>query len=157
MEELNPAAAPRPQSAVSSRCFNCSDFPESRPGPAGLDVESLPGAGEPARFDLEMHLWTQPDAGLRGSVVYSTDLFEAATIERLLGHFETLLAGIVADPDQRVVELPLLSDGGASAVAGGVERHGPRLSARPVRASVVRGAGGRGRPTRWRSCSRTSS
>ena len=32
-------------------------------------------------------------------MVYSTDLFDAATIERLVGHFQTLLAGIVADPD----------------------------------------------------------
>ncbi len=43
-------------------------------------------------------------------MVYSTDLFDAATIERLVGHFVTLLEGIVADPDQRISELPLLTE-----------------------------------------------
>src|SRR5262249_32896907 len=37
------------------------------------------------------------------------DLFEAATIERLLGHYRMLLEGIVADPEQRIGELPLLT------------------------------------------------
>jgi non-ribosomal peptide synthetase component F len=39
------------------------------------------------------------------------ELFEPATIERMLGHFIALLEGIVADPDRRISELPLLSDG----------------------------------------------
>jgi amino acid adenylation domain-containing protein len=47
-------------------------------------------------------------------MVYSTDLFEEATITRLLGHFQTLLEGIVADPEERLADLPLLS---------AVERH----------------------------------
>ena len=73
-------------------------------------MEWLPSPDGRVRFDLEMYLWPQPARGLRGSVVYSTDLFDAATIERLLGHFQTLLAAIVADPDQRVSEVPLLSE-----------------------------------------------
>ena len=40
---------------------------------------------------------------------YNTDLFDAATITRLLGHFQTLLEGIVADPEQRLSALPLLT------------------------------------------------
>jgi amino acid adenylation domain-containing protein len=40
---------------------------------------------------------------------YSTDLFDSSTITRMLGHFETLLQGIVSDPRQRLSELPLLS------------------------------------------------
>jgi amino acid adenylation domain-containing protein len=61
------------------------------------------------RFDLEMHLWESPD-GLRGDVVYSTDLFESETIQRLIGHFQTLLEGIVSNPQQRVAELPILTE-----------------------------------------------
>ena len=60
------------------------------------------------RFDLEMHLWESPD-GLRGDVVYSTDLFNASTIQGLIGHFKTLLGGIVSNPQQRVAELPILT------------------------------------------------
>ncbi|HEX6292480.1 MAG TPA: amino acid adenylation domain-containing protein [Herpetosiphonaceae bacterium] len=61
-----------------------------------------------AQFDLTMHVWEQPD-GLRGIVEYNTDLFDAATIARMLGHFRVLLEAIVADPDRRTSELPLLT------------------------------------------------
>src|SRR5262249_45695889 len=49
-------------------------------------------------------------SNLHGSVVYNTDLFDASTIERLVGHFETLLNGIVANPDTRIGRLPLLKE-----------------------------------------------
>ena len=62
-----------------------------------------------SQFDLTLSL-TRGAAGMQATLEYSTDLFEAATIERLLGHFQTLLAGIAADPDQRVSELPLLTE-----------------------------------------------
>jgi len=43
-------------------------------------------------------------------VEYSTELFERPTIERLLNHFEVLLRGIVANPERRISELPLLTE-----------------------------------------------
>jgi aspartate racemase len=49
--------------------------------------------------------------GLQGSLEYATDLFDATTIERLIGHFQTLLEGIVAHPEARLSELPLLTQG----------------------------------------------
>ncbi len=64
--------------------------------------------GNQTRFDLEFHLWVVPE-GLSGPLLYSTELFERATIVRMLQHFETLLEGIVANPDARLSELPLLT------------------------------------------------
>jgi amino acid adenylation domain-containing protein len=61
------------------------------------------------RFDLEVHLWEEAER-LRGAFAYNTDLFNADTIERLAGHYQRLLEGIVANPDQRLSELPLLTD-----------------------------------------------
>ena len=75
-----------------------------------LEVSPLASVSDRVRFDLEMHLRMQSEGNLRGTVVYSTDLFDAATIDRLVGHFQTLLEGIVADPDQKIVALPLLTD-----------------------------------------------
>src|SRR5260370_12332160 len=43
-------------------------------------------------------------------MVYNTDLFDAARIARLEGHFRALVEGIVADPEQRIGELPLLTE-----------------------------------------------
>ncbi|MEI2579469.1 non-ribosomal peptide synthetase [Scytonema sp. PRP1] len=41
---------------------------------------------------------------------YNTDLFEATTIKRMARHFETLLEGIVANPEQQISKLPLLTE-----------------------------------------------
>jgi amino acid adenylation domain-containing protein len=59
-------------------------------------------------FDLTLYMWER-EKQLSGAFEYNTDLFEAATIERMAGHFQTLLEGIVADPDERLSRLPLLS------------------------------------------------
>ncbi len=60
------------------------------------------------QLDLSLELSETPH-GLAGRVKYATDLFEAATIGRLIGHFQTLLEGIVALPEARLSELPLLA------------------------------------------------
>ena len=46
---------------------------------------------------------------LRGAVEYSTALFDAGTVERMVGQLQVLLAGIVAAPDRPLGELPLLT------------------------------------------------
>ncbi len=61
-----------------------------------------------AKLDLECNLWE--DAGrIHGQFIYSTDLFDSATIARMAGHFETLLLAIVANPKQRLRDLALLT------------------------------------------------
>jgi amino acid adenylation domain-containing protein len=61
-----------------------------------------------AKFDLTLN-FAEADHELRLTLEYSTDLFEAATPKRMLGHLQTLLAGAVANPEQRISELPLLT------------------------------------------------
>ena len=77
--------------------------------PAG-DVIFSPDEFDTAavRFDLEWHIW-ETLAGMQGAIVYSTDLFDPATIERMAGHLQVLLEGIVANPDRKLTELPLLT------------------------------------------------
>jgi non-ribosomal peptide synthetase component F len=72
-----------------------------------LKVEQLDVGTGTAKFDLMLSL-EQSDGRLTGIFEYSTDLFEESTIRRMLGHFETMLAGIVQDPERRISELPLL-------------------------------------------------
>ena len=60
------------------------------------------------RSDLEVHLWEDID-GVKGGWVYSADLFDRSTIERMARHFQTLLEGIVANPDQLLSDLSLLT------------------------------------------------
>ncbi|HEY0604396.1 MAG TPA: amino acid adenylation domain-containing protein, partial [Herpetosiphonaceae bacterium] len=75
---------------------------------SGLTLEQLPIDLESVKFDLNLTL-AETDAGLAGVLEYSTDLFSAETMARLVGHYETLLHAIVSDPDQRLVDLPLLT------------------------------------------------
>ena len=73
----------------------------------GLKIEQLDVETGTAKFDLMLSL-EESDGRLRGVLEYSTDLFEESTIQRMLGHFETLLEGIVQYPERRISELPLL-------------------------------------------------
>ncbi|MFG1929625.1 amino acid adenylation domain-containing protein [Mycobacterium sp. NPDC048908] len=62
-----------------------------------------------ALSDLMM-MMGELDGRLIGALQYNTDLFDQATIERMSGHFLTLLHGVVADPDKRLSQLPVLTD-----------------------------------------------
>jgi amino acid adenylation domain-containing protein len=73
-----------------------------------LAVEPWPLTTDTAKFDLIFEL-QETATGLVGTVEYATDLFEAATIRRWIGHYQTLLAGVVAHPEARLSELPLLT------------------------------------------------
>jgi amino acid adenylation domain-containing protein len=78
---------------------------------AGVEVSEVSGIyGETAKFDLSISA-TEHGGGIGVTIEYATDLFDAATIERMAGHWRVLLEGIVADPERRVSHLPLLTAG----------------------------------------------
>lgn len=62
-----------------------------------------------AKFDLTLSM-SETDTGLIGTWEYNSDLFEADTIARMVGHFQTLLSAIVSHPQQTVGQFPLLSE-----------------------------------------------
>ena len=62
-----------------------------------------------AKVDLMLNMW-EAEKGLRGYLEYNTDIYEAATIRRLVIRFERLLRNVVADPAARVSEIEVLSD-----------------------------------------------
>lgn len=61
------------------------------------------------KFDVTLSIIESEDS-LQGALEYSTDLFDARSIEQMASHFQTLLAHVVADPEQRIANLPLLSE-----------------------------------------------
>lgn len=73
----------------------------------GVTGETLPIETETAQFELSLNLDDSAD-GLLGTFEYSTELFDAASIQRMTGHFLTLLEGIVRNPMQKIRSLPLL-------------------------------------------------
>ncbi|NEQ47692.1 MAG: amino acid adenylation domain-containing protein [Leptolyngbya sp. SIOISBB] len=74
----------------------------------GLEWEPLVLESGTAKFDLTLSM-RPTHAGLKGVLEYRTDLFEADTMQRMAGHFCTLLAAICEQPSSRIAELPLLS------------------------------------------------
>ncbi len=61
------------------------------------------------QFDLSLDIYIG-EKGLTAAIEYSTELFEQTTISRMVEHFHTLLYGIVANPQAKIYELPLLTD-----------------------------------------------
>ncbi|MEG4088332.1 amino acid adenylation domain-containing protein [Microcoleus sp. Pol12B4] len=106
--------------ALQNAPGNRLELPELTLSPQQLDVGT-------ARFDLEFHLWERsPNSSgsnqspsnklwvdssesISGMVIYSADLFDEATITRLIGHFQALLESIVANPEQRIASLEYMS------------------------------------------------
>jgi amino acid adenylation domain-containing protein/FkbM family methyltransferase len=74
----------------------------------GVSLTPLRLETQTAKFDLLLSM-EESETGLVGSWEYSTDLFEASTIAQMASHYQTLLAAIVANPHQRIEQLPLLN------------------------------------------------
>src|SRR5207247_2400771 len=75
----------------------------------GLTLSVLELTTNASMFDLELQLWV--GAGeLTGVFWYSTELFDVATIAGMAKNYETLLRGIVANPHERICNLPVLNE-----------------------------------------------
>ena len=88
--------------------FSLQNTPRSDHSFANLHAQPQPVSNETAKFDLTLALEEQDDE-LQGVFKYNTDLFDASTIARLIGHFQTLLGAIAANPNQPLSTLPLLT------------------------------------------------
>ncbi|HEU0077914.1 MAG TPA: amino acid adenylation domain-containing protein, partial [Longimicrobiaceae bacterium] len=89
----------------------------------GLSAEPLDAGAGITKFDLSLGMG-EAGEGLGGALGYAADLFDAATIERMAGHFRVLLERIAADPDARLSALSLLDADEADAVVRGWNRTG---------------------------------
>jgi len=78
-------------------------------GFSGLALSPLEVDSKTAKFDLALSL-TETEQILIGAFEYNTDLFDGATIARMVGHWRILLEAVVADPDKRIYELPILTE-----------------------------------------------
>ncbi|MEU4831224.1 amino acid adenylation domain-containing protein [Streptosporangium sp. NPDC023615] len=76
----------------------------------GLEAVPFPNGWSQARLDLSMDIYPDADGLLTGVVIYSTDLFDRATVERLVARFQELLAAVLEDPGSPVSALRMLPD-----------------------------------------------
>jgi len=75
------------------------------------ELEPLPIPGwNWSRFDLSMIVRDNPDGSLHAHVGFASDLFDPATVDRFLGHFQTLLGAVATDPDRPISRLSILTE-----------------------------------------------
>lgn len=93
---------------VFQTMFQLRNIPRKTLQSGTLRIEEMEFDPGIAKFDLTLEAVEHPD-GIECSCEYASDLFERATIERLLGHYRTLLESAVSDPDLPLSHLPLLT------------------------------------------------
>lgn len=111
VEALQPerSLAYNPLSQVSFALQSGSQRPLQPMTLAGLQINPPVMEVKTVRADLEMFIF-EGETGLSGECVFSTALFDTTTIERMMGHYQTLLTAIAQEPAQPLAQLPLLSE-----------------------------------------------
>ncbi len=108
VEEINPErnSAHSPLSQVMFSFQNFQGSPLDLSGCSALPLDVDRGT---SKFDLTLQI-SQESSRMLCLVSYNTDIFDEKTIARMLGHWRTLLEKIVANPEQRVSDLPLMNE-----------------------------------------------
>ncbi len=83
--------------------------PPVEPFPEGWDLTQMDVTVGAAKYDLYLELDERPE-GFAGRFLYSTELFDVATIRRMIGHWTRLLEGVAADPATPLAALPMLDE-----------------------------------------------
>jgi len=108
VEELKPVRTPS-QTPLFQNVFQLATLPREEPKFPGLKVSWFHFETKNAKFDLSLSVIARPDR-LSSVIEYRTDLYDAETIRRMLGHWQVLLTGIAADPDCPISAIPLMGD-----------------------------------------------
>jgi natural product biosynthesis luciferase-like monooxygenase protein/amino acid adenylation domain-containing protein/FkbM family methyltransferase len=106
VEELQPERT-LSYTPVFQVMFALNNAPHEEFRLAGLKLSLLDTELDTAKYDLTLTLGERGDA-LKGAMKYNAALFDAETIGRMLAHWQRLLTGIVAHPEARISQLPLL-------------------------------------------------
>jgi amino acid adenylation domain-containing protein/non-ribosomal peptide synthase protein (TIGR01720 family) len=108
VEELNP-----PRDMARTPLFQVMLILLNAPGEAmdlpGLKLQPVAIDSRTSKMEMTLYL-TETKAGVDGFIEYNTDLFDVATLGRLIAHYRRVLETAVARPETRLSELPLLSE-----------------------------------------------
>ncbi len=108
VQELQPDRDPS-HNLVFQVMFLLGGMVGKQPHVVGVQPSAWEAENDVALFDLILGLDDQGES-IHATFTYNTDLFDRRTIEQMVVQLQTLLAGIVADPTQRVAHLPLLTE-----------------------------------------------
>jgi len=88
--------------------FVLQNVPKPNLSVSDVSITYEEGYNGTSKFDLTLFM-EDSEQGLIATCEYNTDLFNADTITRMLGHFQTLLESIVSDSKQNIADLQLLT------------------------------------------------
>jgi amino acid adenylation domain-containing protein len=108
VEALRPVRDPA-RNPLFQVMFALRNMPAGELALEGADARALPLDSGLSQFDLTLEL-SERDGALEGVFEYASALFEPATIERMAGHYATLLRAFARHQDRTVGTLPLLTD-----------------------------------------------
>ncbi|MEO7327815.1 MAG: amino acid adenylation domain-containing protein, partial [Minicystis sp.] len=108
VQELAPDRDPS-RTPLFQVLFTVLNAPSETMALPGLTLRAGGQERATAKFDLSLGFW-EGSNGLAGAIEYSTDLFEATTIQRMVTHLRALLEGIARAPGTTVATLPVLGD-----------------------------------------------
>ncbi|WP_436866196.1 non-ribosomal peptide synthase/polyketide synthase [Bacillus fungorum] len=108
VEELQPnrdlSRSPLFQIMLAYQDFTSQEFMMDEVVFEGIDIDN-----KTSKFDLTLFV-QETEYGLATTIEYNTDLFDRATIQRMLGHLERLLEQVIQNPHQSITEIPMLSE-----------------------------------------------
>mgnify|MGYP001544540022 CR=1 FL=1 len=103
VEAVHPPRDPA-RSAIFQAMLIFQNALPTAPTPAGLALEPWSTGDGPARSDLDLYLWETPQ-GVQGYFIYSADLFDAATVQRMATRLRTILEALANAPETRIADL----------------------------------------------------
>ncbi len=108
VQELQPERS-LSHNPIVQALFVMQNLPPKERNLTGLKLSAFELPITRSKFDLAVFVVDRPEE-LTCYWLYSTDLFDAATIHKMARHFETLLTNAVANPDNRIGAIQYLSD-----------------------------------------------
>lgn len=121
VEELNPVRDSS-RSPLYQVMLVLQNLPAQQARMSGIEISGFGSASETSQMDLLLNL-VEGERGITATIIYNTDLYEAGTIERMLGHYEHVLASVAQNPSLRVTEVPLLTAAELLELTSGVNRN----------------------------------
>ena len=107
VEELQPERDLR-RTPLFQAMFAMQNVPRQDTRAFDLSITPFELEVRSAKFEMTLTV-LEDEQKLRTAWEYNTDLFDSSMIERMMGHFETLLSSLVANPDERISRLPILT------------------------------------------------
>lgn len=109
VEELNPQRTLN-VTPLFQVMFQLQNAPMPPARISGLTITPIQINTGFSQVDLSLTMWEEEGIMMKGTFEYNADLFEAPTIKRMIGHFHVLLDGIIADRDQRISQLSIMTE-----------------------------------------------